>query len=386
MQKILKQSVGVDTSKEKLALCFSEIDYFQKVTVKGTRSFANTLSGFEAVSEWVAKFRKQDVPLQFLMEATGVYHEQFALYLHKQGQHVSVILPTKAKKYSQSLGLKSKNDKIDSKGLSRMSAEQSLEPWQPLSEYFYTMRTLTREIESIHKVKTMLNNQHHALQHSMVENPTTAERLESHIQLLADQIKAIEKELEQMVKSNPEVHAKVQKIAKVKGLGLLSIATILAETNGFALFENQRQLVSYAGYDIVEKQSGVKTGATQISKKGNSHIRRILHLPALNTVRYKEGKFESDYNKLIGKGKKKMQAYVAVQRKLLILIYTLWKKNEDYNPKYQKTSGNDEPKPLFSLGSEGDVKKIALENSRATVDELPCNESPEALFSLKTKL
>ena len=27
-----------------------------------------------------------------------------------------------------------------------------------------------------------------------------------------------------------------------------------------------------------------------------------------------------------------MKAYVAVQRKLLILIYTLWKNNEEYNP------------------------------------------------------
>ena len=28
----------------------------------------------------------------------------------------------------------------------------------------------------------------------------------------------------------------------------------------------------------------------------------------------------------------KMKAYVAVQRKMLMLIYTLWKKNEAYNP------------------------------------------------------
>jgi hypothetical protein len=27
-----------------------------------------------------------------------------------------------------------------------------------------------------------------------------------------------------------------------------------------------------------------------------------------------------------------MKAYVAVQRKMLMLIYTLWKKNEVYNP------------------------------------------------------
>ena len=52
-------------------------------------------------------------------------------------------------------------------------------------------------------------------------------------------------------------------------------------------FANQRQLVSYAagppgGYDVVENQSGNRSGKTRISKKGNSRIRRILHLPAFN--------------------------------------------------------------------------------------------------------
>jgi hypothetical protein len=60
--------------------------------------------------------------------------------------------------------------------------------------------------------------------------------------------------------------------------------------------------------------------------------------------------------------------------------------NEAYDPAFgQKaigTSSNDEPKLLFSLGSEGDIKKIAPADARATQDELPCNESPAVLFSL----
>ena len=51
---------------------------------------------------------------------------------------------------------------------------------------------------------------------------------------------------------------------------------------------NQRQLVSYAGYDVIENQSGNRSGKTRISKKGNSRIRRILHLPAFNAVRFGE--------------------------------------------------------------------------------------------------
>jgi transposase len=47
-------------------------------------------------------------------------------------------------------------------------------------------------------------------------------------------------------------------------------------------FPNQRNLVSYAGYDLVENQSGTRSGKTRISKQGNHRIRRVLHLPAFN--------------------------------------------------------------------------------------------------------
>jgi transposase len=53
-------------------------------------------------------------------------------------------------------------------------------------------------------------------------------------------------------------------------------------------FTNQRHLVSYAGYDVVENQSGNRSGKTRISKKGNSRLRRFLHMPSFNAVRFNE--------------------------------------------------------------------------------------------------
>lgn len=382
MKEIFKQSVGMDVDKDKFDVCFSVIDHHQKVTIKSTRKFGNNPRGFEELDKWVVKLKKDEVPLVFAMEATGVYHEQLAWSLYKKNAHVSILLPNKARKYAECLGLKSKNDKMDAKGLSRMAAEQSLDKWVPLSEDLYKMRSLTREIERIQNMRTSLNNQLHALRFAMYESGDTIERLEELVDVLAKHLATVEKELEGAVRSNPEIASKIKKITKVKGLGLKTVATVVAETNGFALIENQRQLVSYAGYDVVENQSGKRIGKTRISKKGNSHIRRILHMPAFNVVRYHEPRFECFYDRLRDNGKTKMQAYVAIQKKLLVLIYTLWNSGEDFDPHYLWSSGNDEPKPLFSLGSEGDIKTIAPV-SGATQDELPCNESPEALLQQK---
>ncbi len=163
---------------------------------------------------------------------------------------------------------------------------------------------------------------------------------------------------------------------------------------GFTLFENSKQLVSYAGYDVVENQSGKRVGKTSISKKGNYRIRRILHLPSFNVVRYEGGVFKTFFDRLIANGKKKMQAYVAIQKKLLVLMYTLWKNDAPYQPGYQPkaTSSDLEPKSLFPVDSGGvlagslaeslPAKEVAL-TGRATQDELPCDSSPEALFPVK---
>ncbi len=44
---LLKQSVAFDVSKDELDACFAVIDTTQKVKVKATRKFANTLTGFK---------------------------------------------------------------------------------------------------------------------------------------------------------------------------------------------------------------------------------------------------------------------------------------------------------------------------------------------------
>ncbi|WP_415711194.1 transposase, partial [Flavobacterium branchiophilum] len=99
-----------------------------------------------------------------------------------------------------------------------------------------------------------------------------------------------------------------------------------------------KQLVSYAGFDVVERESGTSVGKTKISKKGNSRIRRALFMPAFLAIKYKEKPLVDLYERTFAKHGIKMKSYVAVQKKLLVLIYHIWKKNELYNPDYKKDS------------------------------------------------
>jgi transposase len=332
----LKYSLGLDVSSKKIDCSISTIDEHQQVIFKSKTVISNTLSGFKMLEDWIGKYHKEpEVPLVICMEATGVYHENCALYLFEKQYKVSIVLPNKAKKYLECLGLKSKNDTIDARGLSQMGAEQRLELWQPLGKYYFELRHCTRQHQNIQELKTVLNNQIHALEHGMYRSDLIINQLKATVELLNSQLKEIDENIKKHIKADSVVYNKCKNILAMKGLGILTLATLLAETNGFELFKNYKQLVSYAGYDVVEAQSGTRIGKTKISKKGNSRIRRILHMPSLVVIQCKEKPFLNLYERTFEKHGVKMKSYVAVQKKLLVMVYHLWQKNEKYDPNYQ---------------------------------------------------
>ena len=363
----LKYSVGLDIASKKIDICMSVIDNSQKVKVVSSKSFLNTVNGFKDMEQWIVKNHKEkEIQLVLCMEATGVYHENCALYFSERKYKTSIILPNKAKHYLISLGLKSKNDKIDARGLSKMGAEQCLELWQPMGKFFYELRQYTRQYQNLQEQKTVFNNQLHALEHAMFISKKMVAQQKNTIKLFDKQLKELDKLIKNHINSDEEIKQKVANICKIKGIGLLTAATILAETNGFELFKNYKQLVSYAGFDVVERESGTSTGKTRISKKGNGHIRRALFMPAFVAVKHNERPAIDLYNRTIEKHGIKMKSYVAVQKKLLVLIYHIWKKNQEYDPNYIKKVNQHQKHINTILNGE-----LTTKNSPNQVEAIP---------------
>lgn len=397
MTTYLKYSLGIDVSKDEHQVCLSLIDQMQQVSIKASRKFANTPKGFEQLLDWLEKHRKMSLPLSIVLEATGVYHEPLAWFLHEHQYALSILLPNKAKNYLKAVGQKSKNDKIDASGLARMGAEQHLQLWQPCSRQLRQLKALTRYHEQLQQMRSVYKNQLHALDHGYQAEKIVATSLKKLISQVEAQLALIGRQLDTLLQADAVLKAKAEKIAgSIKGVGTLTVLTIVAETAGFSTIDNQRQLTSYAGYDVVENQSGKRSGKTKISKKGNAHIRRALHMPALNMVRYQVRPFASLYERIYQKTGLKMKAYTAIQRKLLLLIYTLWKKDEAYCCPEQKeqtakqkeeTAKTLQPESLFQVcrtaatNTAGELKKVAP-TSRATQDEQPVSFAPVVLFQV----
>ena len=332
---ILKQSVGIDISKASFTACICSKELDGELHFTQVKKFKNDKSGFNQLVRWVRKQCTTKAPTVFLMEATGAYHERLALHLSKLKQTIHVVLPNKSKHYFGSLNIKSKTDEIDARVLSQFGVERKHKPWQAPSEQLLILRDLTRFHVQLQEQKTAFNNILESKLHGHKVEDFILKANKKIIATLNKQIESIKKQIKAELAKDPELEEKVNKVATIKGVGWMTVTTIVAETLGFAQFSSIRQVTGYAGYDVVENQLGTSIkGKTRISKKGNRYIRNAMYFPAMVASRFNP-ELKAAYLRIVQRKPAKMIAQVAIQRKLLALIYTLWKNNSEYIEDYK---------------------------------------------------
>lgn len=372
--------LGIDVDKKLLKCCLT-ITQLGCIKIKASRTFDNSPSGFLKLSEWSEKHRKEDLPMSVVMEATGVYHEKLAYFLSGHPVAVHVVLPSLAKHYIRSLGQRSKTDAMDARGLAYMGCQQSLEAWSRPSKAMAELRSLTRQIEALQEHRTALLNQGEAIEHASVAHRQVAKSNRKVLEVMEKEIDRLKKLVASTVKNDQVLSDKYTLFTELKGVGILTFAVLASETDGLAMFKSQSQLVSYSGYDVVENQSGKRAGKTKISKKGNTHIRRILHMAAMTAVSNEMPVFRQLYERVYGRTLIKMKGYVAVQRKLLSIFYTIWTKDEPFDPHYgqegKAESGIKEPSPSLREKKMSAKIKAATPMEAAALDRLRATMSPE---------
>ncbi len=361
-----KQSVGIDMAKLSFVACVCKSQELDGLILSDAKTFTNDKKGFNQFLKWVNKHIDKKVPVIYAMEATGIYYEELAYHLHKIGKRVSVLLPNKVAHFIKSLNIKSKTDDIDAGAIAIMSCERKLHEWTPPLPLFKKLRSLTRAYQSLQGDKIQTVNR---LRQIECGYEPVAEVVKIH----KKNIKNIEKDLVRLLKmmkdtlkSDEDVWKGVENLLTIPGIGFITVALTLGETLGFVLIKNQRQLVSYCGFDVVKRESGTSIkGRTKISKKGNSRLRATMYMPSMTAIRYNP-KMKEVYER-INRGKSvKSVGLVAIQRRLLVLMYSLWKKNEVYASNYKKEEISDIHEEEVSSSSS--TRRVETWSSEERVD------------------
>ena len=332
---ILKVALGVDVSKENLAVCLCRLTVNLAKEFEDSFEVSNDISGFRKLIRWIDKEVAYREDLWVVMESTGIYHETFVYYLYEAGFNVSVMQSGRVKRYAQSLDQRSKTDALDSRMLAMLGCERALPVWTPPDPTLRELKGLSRERSFLLKEKQIEQNRLHATQHAAYSNKRELRRFNQRLKLIAKQLEEVEKEMKLLINETPDLKRRIKQLESIPGISFVSAATVVGETLGFTGFTNTKQLTSYAGFDVVLKESGAYKGKTRISKKGNKNIRRALYMPAMTAVRCNPT-LKKFYERVKPTKAKPMIALVAVERKLLVLMYSLWKNEIDYDSEYEQ--------------------------------------------------
>lgn len=365
MKKIVKQVFGVDVAQNELVGSLGRSFDDCTTEIYARSKFPNNAKGFGQLVSWVQKNSDPAVSVIYVMEATGVYHESFAYFLAERTLKVAIVLPNKIANYMRSLTIKTVNDQTAANGICQFGLERQLDYWEQPDPTYRQMKQLTRERDQIVDERTMCKNQLHAEKSGAFPNSRSIKRLQERIKLLDKHVAQIASELKMLVSGNDKIKEDVRLLCTIPGLGHLTACTILAETNGFELIRNKKQLTSYAGLDIREKQSGTSIkGKPRISKRGNRFLRKALYLPALAAIRHNL-RYKAVFSRLVQKHGIKMKGAVAVQRKLLELSYILHKTRKAFDPELFSKSAVEE-------GQSPEMEKGGIETPSAPLQSSLC--------------
>ena len=222
--------------------------------------------------------------------------------------------------------------------------DKRLKPWAPPSPIYRELRQMTRFVADINKVKTQLRNHLEALAHSEIAEKSIVKHYNKLINEIDKQLDSNQKAIREKIKQDPGLSERIDRITTINGVGFITVATVVAETNGFALITNRKQLTRYAGLDVPAHQSGPVDPKRHISKQGNVHIRTALYFPAIVSTQCNP-QMKDFYGRLCDRNtQSKMIGVTATMRKLLLLIYSLWKSGEKYDPTRNKTACDKQKK------------------------------------------
>lgn len=291
------------------------------------RTFEQTPQGHRDLVVYLKKQRVTAV----VMEATGIYFLDAALALHEGGVLVSVINPRSAHHFAKVLLQRTKTDRTDAVVLAEYARRMALTPWQPPKAPWLALRDLSRRIRRLTAMCTAEKNRLHALKAKRYSASVLLEDVAESIAALERRIERLTQTALEMIRQDPELAHWQALVTCAKGIAEKSVVSLLGELRLLPESLGSAQVTRHAGLDVRLNESGKEPHRPgRLSKAGNAYLRSALHMPALSLVQH-DPYARAHYQALQARGKKKIQALCAIQRKLLTGLWACLRNDQPFD-------------------------------------------------------
>lgn len=315
---------GIDTGKDTL-----DVVVRKKGESLKCMTFQNTTAGHKSIIRYLRKHKVIHVGV----EATGYYHLDLALELDNATDiEVMIINPRASKNFAKAMMQPMKTDPIDAELLAQFVERMDFVKWKSPAGDVLAIRACGRRLISLNKEKTKAKNQLHAFSTTQSTPAFIIDDIHLSIQQLEDQIENIISHAMRLIKESDVLLVRYKRLISIKGVADRTAIKLLGELGVLAMDMSAKQWVAHAGLFPRVFQSGTSVKKrTGIGKIGNRYIREALYMGALSATRF-DPNIRAFYLHMIeDNGLTKLQAVIAVMRKLLLAMHGMLKEDKPFN-------------------------------------------------------
>ena len=306
-----KTVVGIDVGKGQLDVSLNG--------QKRVQEWANDEAGQVEVSDWVEAQRATLV----VVEASGGYEAALVSELVARGQEVAVVNPTRVRAFARAEGILAKTDKIDARVIARFGLMMNPAARARRDEAQVVLNEQISRRRQLVLMQTAEKNRRDTA------SPATRDHIDRHINWLQAEIKVLEEQISQAIEANPTWAATAKRVDGLPGIGFITAATLVADLPELGQL-NRQKIAALVGVAPFNHDSGKHRGKRRIFG-GRTAVRSVLYMATLSAIRHNPV-IKKFYQRLLAKGKVKKVALTACMRKLLVILNTMIKTGQDWNP------------------------------------------------------
>jgi transposase len=289
------------------------------------KQFANHRGGFRQLKTWLHQHFTGKARVG--LEATGIYSEAIAHWLHAEGHVVHVLNPARVAAYARSIGQRNKTDPADARMIAQYVFHHSLPIWTPPPPEHAKLKRFTRLRRQLGDERQVLKNQRHSA------GPEGAAILDRLIANFERELKVVEKALHTLLAEHPHLGEQVRRLTTIKGIGDKTATVVLAELPPITPDSDPRALCAWCGLTPRRHQSGNFEGRAYLGRAGNVHLRKALFMPSL-VAKNRNPVLQVFAQRLAQTGHRPTAILGAVSHKLLRLMIGLLKHQQDFDPNW----------------------------------------------------
>lgn len=299
VQSPMQRIAGIDVSKDKL-----------DVALRPSGDLFVVARSDAGVEELVVRLQAAGATL-VVMEATGGYEKMVAAALSAAGLPVAVVNPARVREFAKALGKRAKTDPIDAAVIAHFGDAAAIVPRQMPDE---TTAALADLVQRRRQIIAMIVAER---QREKRANKALLASIRRLVTALQKELDDVDTQIDEALRASPAWCETVEILTSMKGVGEKTARVLIAELPELGKLD-RRAIAALVGVAPFTRQSGQWKGKSFIGG-GRVAVRTALFMAAL-VAKQHNADMKAFFDRLVGAGKSKMTAIIAVARKMLVTL------------------------------------------------------------------